>query len=334
MALSLSMGALQRIDAPAARLVLWEVHKSFWHFFEQRFSPADVLKWAVSRILRKGVAKLADQGGLMVLERDALALAERCEVGPAERISLVPIGLEAVAEKKDPYAVSSPVRIVSIGRSVREKIFPLTWFVRRLREDGLSFRFTFFTDSSAAAREEWARHGKDAPEMREGLSDESLRRHLADHADIYVGMGATVLEAARLGLPCLIIDACNDETYPADARVRFGWENQLSNLGSFEPSRLVGHLPAESVRLIIGDYEACADQAARYFADNHEISGVCDRFERTIALTRATLAGNRWLRAGIALMNLRYALIKAIRRLGRRRATADYTPFPGTFSIL
>lgn len=320
--LSLSIGALLRIEALAAKLVVWEVHKSFWHFLEQRISPSAMMKWVVSRILLRGVAKLADEGGLIVLEKDALNLAARCKVGFPQGIALVPIGLEASGEKKVPLTIINPVRIVSIGRSVREKIFPLTWFIRQLREDGISFRFTFITDSLVAAREEWARHGMEAPEMYEGLSDGSLRRYLVDNADIYVGMGTTVLEAARLGLPSIVIDACNDETYPAAACVRLGWENQLGNLGSFEPSGIFGHSPAESVRLIIGDYEACAAKILGYFEENHEIGGVCDRFERAISLTRATLGGNRWLRVGIGLMNIRYALILFSRGFGLRSTKA------------
>ena len=318
-ALSLSMGALPRVKAPTARLVIWEVHKSFWLFFESRITVKTPLKFLVGLILRKGIIRLANEGGLMVLEGDSLSLATRCGVGSAGRISVVPIGLESVVEKTEAISVQQPVRIVSIGRSVREKIFPLIWFIRRLQEAQISFQLVFITDSIVAAKQEWSRYGVDAPVIMEGLSDEPLRRYLVENADIYVGMGTTVLEAARLGVPCLIIDACNDEVYPATAKVRLGWENQLSNLGCFEPSSQVGHLPADAVRLIIANYGESVQKTSDYFRDNHKISNVCDSFERAISLSRANLISNRWLRVGIALMNLRYSIAVAIRRFSRPR---------------
>ena len=136
-----------------------------------------------------------------------------------------------------PGAVGS--RVVWIGRLAHLKVRPLESLIRALdahvRAGGSAVSLDVIGGGEQSERVARVARGSSVSVRFHGaLSIIDLEARLGEGADLVVGHGMSVLEGARLGIPCLLIDAWEIDV--PDAVVRVRW---LQNEGQGEVGRVI-----------------------------------------------------------------------------------------------
>lgn len=255
------------------KLVVWEVHKCFWSFSVS----CHRLKAKIFRVFMQRVCqRLVDEYALFVLEKDSRDTIVAIGLKQVDRVGLVPIPVEIPEERLNQQGRFKIKTVASIGRAVDWKIIPVAWAFDVLAKNGLCDRFIFLTDNKATASglwEEFATSFKYNVEFIEGLQSKALDEFMLEEVGLFIGMGTSVLEAAKLGIPSVIIDS-GTAPYLNDARVRLLSDNALENLGAPEPSRVKGWDLCKLASMIIEDYSLYSNEAFTYVQKYHSITVV------------------------------------------------------------
>lgn len=255
---------------PTCRLLIWEVHKSFWNFG----FPQKTLKSQIYSLLMKSICqKLVFDRGLLVLEQDSLDLAKSIGIKHLDRIGIVPIPVNNSQYARIRVLSQDKLRFVSIGRAVEDKIIPAIWAFNLITINFSNAVFSFITDDVISAKAIWERLDPTSfgnvvflPEKQ----NEILDQYLNEQADIVIAMGTSVLEAGKLGIPAIILDV-GTWPYPADAKVRLLCENKNCNLGSTTPTNLVGYDICHLIDMIIANYSEYSRKTLDYVQSTHNI---------------------------------------------------------------
>jgi hypothetical protein len=117
-------------------------------------------------------------------------------------------------------------------------------------------------------------------EMRGELAVEEIEPFLRNEVDVLLGMGSSILEGARLGLPSLLLDIFYG---PVPAGYVFDWLSSREGfvLGDIVPRdqfRPGNQSLLERLREVIADFPAVSGEAKRYYDMAHAPEAVCDRF--------------------------------------------------------
>lgn len=247
----------QLLPAPETKLVLWSTH------------PQDAFKWIptfqVARIwadgaknryarivhptyyprLRETFRTAISRGGLMAMDsatQRAIVTQFNLLVTPA----ITPIFTDNVTVVRTRIR-DSVTRICWVGRLTDFKLKPVLALVEEVNQlcrDGRNLAFDIigggaeFDEVESLVR----RLGNPAITLHGTMEPARMDEHLASHVDVFVGHGTAILEAAKLGIPALLIDGFYFT--PVVGTLRFVWlhEREAGNVGEVidSPAQMLG----------------------------------------------------------------------------------------------
>ena len=259
------------------RLIVWEVHKCFYEFTK----PAKKITSKIySRLMGRILRHILKSNGLVVLENDAREILRQGHFKGLDDLPMVSIPVDVNSSVKRSHSRIGVKCVGSIGRAVDWKIIPTAEMFRALMESHHFERYVFLTDDADAAKTMWEKVSPrclDRVEFVEGYHGAELDKYLLENVDIFIGMGTSVLEAGKLGIPSIIIDSGKDP-YPQDASVRLLCHNGNDNLGTLEPKVGGEHTISSAVELITKEYSMYSDLTQEYVDNFHSYGKVYESF--------------------------------------------------------
>lgn len=261
---------LQPTPCTPCKLLVWEVHNAFW--LPEKSTEKERLKRAVC-------SGLAAHGGLATIEPGSHEKMRLAGIeGPAPR--RIPISVDLPAGLRPPRT-TPPTLFTGLGRASYDKIVGPAWAFAKIARRMPAARFAYLCEDPARARETFRKidaNLADRIEFPEGCVGASAQRWLVDHADVVLSMGASALDAAKHGIPTVIVDSCEERRYPEAAHVRPIWENEGHDTVSANPSTETGRTLDDTLDLIASDPAAAGAASAAYVARHHAGDATVDAF--------------------------------------------------------
>lgn len=270
---------IPELPASRCKILVWELHKSFW------LKLPDALR---QRVKMERSATLLRHGALAVLETDSIAWMRRAGLSP-DAPPIVPIAVEATGHRRV-FTDGKEPSFVSIGRATPDKLIGPMWAFARIAKKHPAARLSFITNDTERARMLAERTEPEIAGRTDfigGLSGEALDVWLVENADVYLGMGTTLLEAGKLGIPAVIVDGTEGDKYPGGARVRMLSENDGANLGAPEPSATEGRTLDETIDAILRDIRGAGAETLAYVRTRHMPDAAAEAL--IAAVSRASL---------------------------------------------
>ncbi len=252
---------LPRLPRSACRILLWEVHNAFW--LDSASKATDRLKW-------ERCATLLSHGALATIEPGSVELM-RIKGLSANRTPRIPISVDDAKFLRTGWT-RKPTCFVGMGRASLDKVIGPAWAFDQIARRNAAARFAYLTDDPARAR---ALFRRVTPELAARIELPTkctglvAQQWLVENADVFFGMGTSALDAAKNGVPTIIVDNCESSKYPQDARVRLLWENEGHNTVSASPSESVGRTLTEALDIIAANPENAADKSVSYVTAHH-----------------------------------------------------------------
>jgi glycosyltransferase involved in cell wall biosynthesis len=266
--------------------------------------------------MRRFAAQLIAADALVFMDRPNLAVTRQLLGVPIPKPQFVPVAIPAV-EARPGHRKRAPLRLVWVGRLADFKVFSLKRALRDARaaagELGTPVVFDVIGDGPLRHVVETGAGPGPGFEVR-FLGDRSpaeLEAHLREHADAVFAMGTSALEAARLGIPTVLLDIAYGEL-PPSYTYRFLDEAQGLSLGDVigETRRPDdGRGMAETLRQVRDDSGPLAERCLAYFRGHHELGAVAETF--LDALDRTTLTWSAIQSGGFLAKPMSYRLLVA-----------------------
>lgn len=259
------------------RLIVWEVHKCFYEFIKP---SKKITSKIYSRLMGCILRHILNLNGLVVLENDAKKILIQGRFKGLDNLPIVPIPIDVNSSVKRSHSRVGVKCLASIGRAVDWKIIPTAEMFRVLMESHRFDRYVFLTDDTEAAKVMWKQLNPssfDQVEFIEGYHGAELDEYLLENVDIFIGMGTSVLEAGKLGIPSIIIDS-GEAPYPENASVRLLCYNGNDNLGTLEPKVGGEHTISSAVELIMKEHLMYSDLTQEYVDNFHSYGKVYESF--------------------------------------------------------
>jgi hypothetical protein len=145
------------------------------------------------------------------------------------------------------------------------------------------------------------------------IEPDVLPNFLLSNTDLLLGMGTSALEAARLGIPTLLLDASYGPL-PASYRYKFLYEQEGFNLASVitKEAQTMGGITLGNVfQRLIRDFSDESKKTEDYFSVNHEMAECAKKLADACSATRLTF--KELDSTGLLSRPLSYRLLLALR---------------------
>lgn len=149
------------------------------------------------------------------------------------------------------------------------------------------------------------------------IEPDELPRFLLSNTDLLLGMGTSALEAARLGIPTLLLDASYGPL-PPTYKYKFLYEQEGFTLASVmlrEKAQRGGVALGALIQRLMHDFSDESQRTRDYFAANHEMSVCAKKLVDAALATRLTYSELN--ASGLLSRSLPYRLFVALRALAR-----------------
>jgi len=182
--------------------------------------------------------------------------------------------MDGIPESPRLLPPSGPPHYCSIGWDHPRKILPAGWaFSKILAQHSSSASFSYICRDPNRSRSIFAEHYPDIlPRLHVFQAEgSSLTAYLQEKVCVYLGMGTSVLDAGKIGVPALILYSTTTNRYPNTALVRFLHTNNLENLGCPKPDLQNGVGLIQALQTIEAHYEEYARLSWSYVRTHHSV---------------------------------------------------------------
>lgn len=261
---------------------------------------------------RTGIAR----GGLIAMDNATrCAIVDQFDLTQAPEI--LPIFTDEV-EILRARVTEEVIRICWVGRLTDFKLKPVLALIEevdRLSRAGRKVAFDIIGDGAEFGEvQAFARRlNNPAIALLGSMPPNQMERHLATQVDLFVGHGTAILEAAKLGIPALLIDGFYFS--PAANTLRFDWlhEREAGNVGEVinDPTQMTGRTLAialDELSTVEGIGEACLERWKRC----HQPRACTERIAEICA--SSTLQYRHLDEAGMSNFDLQGALAMRFKR--------------------
>jgi hypothetical protein len=297
------------LPEPSTRLLFWSTHPydgykilpTFNLLYRADYGTKKRLSSLLHPRYRLRIREFLEEGtrlgGLWAMDQSN-AEANAVIFGTRFEPPVVPIFTES-APRRVTLKVRTPRQAVWIGRLADFKTQPILAFGRALSD--------FNSRASAQIDLVLVGDGEDKQPVVAQLSTypnlkvralghvqgSELTSLLSEEADLVVGHGLALLEAARMGLPSLIVDAFYLRLKPGELKVRWLDGETGGHVGHLVHtlSELEGHPPERLLEEFLRGEEVThlGERSYQHWAKHHEVESVCRRAYELLGQTRFTM---------------------------------------------
>lgn len=187
--------------------------------------------------------------------------------------------------------------ITYLGRGNAEwKIFPVIRVLNDLNKLDDQFKLVIITDVNSLFTKminEYVPHNRVDIEFVNNLSGIKLDRFLYDHSFLHIAMGTSALEGAKLGIPTILVDICNEE-FPEDYLYRWLYETSDFCLAGEIKDGISPYPYGEALNRMLdqigkdGGYMTISNKCKLYVDNYHSIESFVDNILKRSRETKLT----------------------------------------------
>jgi hypothetical protein len=299
------------VVSPEASVLFWNCHPfnliPVLPGFRKKMQQNLKLSQAVySFLLRRYVSKMRIFIDLL-MRRSALVFMDAPNVKITERFldlklnnpRYLPVAMDSHPRVAGLHHQNTPeegkqIRITWLGRIVDFKFFPLLNFLQQLDATLPASKNTIIVNiiGSGDYHNDLKRRIRGLKNLEvnflQSVSPSDLPSFICDHTDLMIGMGTSLLEGARLGIPSVLLDASYGPVSKS-YKFKFLYESSDYSLADFlnkGDAGSGGRTIANILTSIINDFSSESAKTLEYFHRNHEIEATASKLLEYVAETK------------------------------------------------
>jgi hypothetical protein len=214
---------------------------------------------------------------------------------PIPNKGFLPIPSEVIKPRKN-YNCKDPCHLLWVGRIVDFKYYILIHTLRKVDnyaklqgKDNIVFTIVGGGDFLARLKENCLELSHIKVDFIEFMSPQHLNVFMREKVDLVFAMGTSALDAARLGIPTVLLDIAYSPITEGYS-FKFLFEGDGASLGAIIKPKISFSRRSSSVRKnidnifvrLLDDYEGIAVKTRKYYVENHSIKKVSDNFLKRI----------------------------------------------------
>jgi len=264
-----------------ARLLFYDV---YYPYFEQFHT----IKGIGFNIYRKRILKeIVEKNGIIFMDYKGLEKVRGITKLSIDKVKVVPLGIHINKMKNSKFSPNDIIKISYIGRGEDWKIAPLINIIRELQNKNVEFELFIFTNIGEEKKyieyfkkfikKQNLKYTFILNKKQDSLEKELLKLNL----DLAFGMGYSVLETAKLGIPTVPVPFGTKIT----EGIKYKWlcEYPISIFGcdieEFETNSLCqeGYDIKTIVKLLKENYLLYSEQTYEYVYKNYSIKKIVNK---------------------------------------------------------
>ena len=213
-----------------------------------------------------------------------------------DRVKYLPISVPSCGKIRNKRVNNDEIHITYMGRGNADwKIYPVVKILKDLQATQLKVKLTIITDKNDLYRtmiQQSILPNSIVIDYENGLSGERLQKYLMEKSDLHFAMGTSALEAAKLGIPTIVLDI-SYKVYPENYKYKWMYEskgfslaNNITNETSFEGRSM------SEILDVINDpikYSNLSELNYEYVRTNHFIESYIDNLLKYVGQTEMTV---------------------------------------------
>jgi pimeloyl-ACP methyl ester carboxylesterase len=270
------------------------------HRIARWFFPAH--RQRIRGFLAAGTAR----GGVIFMDNHCHEVNETL-FGPGILPAIVPIctGVPVIGPR---IAIKNSGKAYWVGRVTDFKTEPFIAMTKALLRAGSPIKEVVVIGDGADIPMAKARLAGLPVTWRGYVEPSRLNDELVDHADLVYGHATALLEAAKLGIPSLLVDGTYDKVSPSKIRSEWLHRCPAGYVGKIAPAEdLIGRPPEDCLREFVADASALALADYGHWAQYHHPDAIADRLVQVI--THGDYTCEDFLLSGAARPGLMGALL-------------------------
>ena len=209
----------------------------------------------------------------------------------------LPVPVISYTKKIREYAPSKKLHITYLGRGNSEwKVYPLIKVIEDLKKYGITAKLSIITDVNDMFQHmirEFIPNNTIEIEYINNLYGDELEVYLYNNSSLHIAMGTSALEAAKLGIPTILIDFSKTK-FPENYYYRWIFECEDYCLAGEIVDGVLPYSMGHTLDCIFDsiskkeDYKIISKKCLNYVNDNHSISNFIDILTSAIENTTMT----------------------------------------------
>lgn len=190
------------------RILFWNVFPTTLIYINQ-LSNHQLSFFFNRRACQKMFDVMLDKAGLVFMDRTGVESAKINQIKIRKRIPYFPVIVEDIPYKYvSANLLDNSLRIVYVGRAINWKVFPMLKIIKDIEKTEFvnKIQITIITDDKTKFKRLLGYDSDLKIDFIENLSRSELNSYLLHNCDLYIGMGTSCLDAAKIGIPSVLAD--------------------------------------------------------------------------------------------------------------------------------
>lgn len=182
----------------------------FWNVFPTTLISINKLSLFFNRrACQKMFDVMFDKSGIVFMDRTGVENAKINQISIRKKIPYFPVIVEDMPCKyTPPILLEKLLRIVYVGRAINWKVFPMLKIIKDIEKTEFvnKIQITIITDNKINFKHLLGYDSDLKIIFVENLTRSELNSYLLHNCDLYIGMGTSCLDAAKMGIPSVLAD--------------------------------------------------------------------------------------------------------------------------------